>query len=52
MDRDVHALFDTVHPSFPLQTTLSLAFDSALKGGFEEVVVARNMAEPCELPSL
>ena len=45
MGRYVHSLmFD---PAFPLPS-----LQSALKNGFGESVVARDMSEPCKFPSL
>ena len=41
-------LFDVVHLAFPLPTTTSKA---TRKDGFVEVLVARDMPEPCECPS-
>ena len=41
------ALFDVVHPVFPLPTTASTTLKAALKDGFGEGVRARNMLEPC-----
>ena len=49
MGRDVH---DVVHPAYPLPTTASSTLYSALRDGFREVVVARDMPDPCEYPSL
>ena len=46
-----HPLFDVVHPAFPLPTTASPTVQGALKDGFGEAVVARDMPEPCEFPS-
>ena len=43
-DRDVHSL--TL--AFPLPTTPSAAFQSAMKGDLGETVVARDMFEPGE----
>ena len=45
-------LFDVVHPAFPLLTTASPTRQGALKGGFEEAVVACDMPISCKLPSL
>ena len=45
-------LIDVVHPAFSLLTTMSPTFQSALKDGFEEAVVACDMSEPCKFPSL
>ena len=41
-------LFDVVHPTFPLPTTLK----GPLKDGFREAVMARDMPEPIKFPSL
>ena len=49
MERDECPLFDVVHP---LPTTASSTFKGALKNGFGEAVVARDMPEPCEFPFL
>ena len=45
-------LFDTVHLAFPLPTTASPTLKCALKNGFGEAVVARDMSELCKFPSL
>ena len=45
-------LFDAEHPSFLLLTTASSTLEGALKNGFVEAVVACDMPEPCEIPSL
>ena len=45
-------LFDVVHPAFPLSTTASLTLQGALKDHFGEAVVACDMPETCEFPSL
>ena len=45
-------LFDVVHPACPLPTTTSPKLQRALKDGFGEAVVAWDMPEPCEFPSL
>ena len=45
-------LLHVVHPVFPLPTTTSLILQGALKDGFGEAVVARDMLEPCKSPSL
>ena len=37
--------FDVVHPAFPLPTTASSTFQSALKDGFGEAVVPCDMLE-------
>ena len=42
------ALFDVVHPAFPVQTTAQPIFQGAPKDGFGEAVVACDMPEPCE----
>ena len=39
-----------VHPIFPVLTTASPALQDALKDGFGEPVLAREMAEPYEFP--
>ena len=49
--RDVHSS-TFVHPAFPLPITAASALQGALKGGFGEALVARDMPEPCEFPSL
>ena len=49
--RQIRPLFDAVHPAFSLRTTLSPT-QGALKDGFGEAVVARDMPEPCKFPSL
>ena len=46
------ALFDVVHPAFPLQTTALPTLQGALKDGFGVVVVACDIPEPCQFPSL
>ena len=46
--RDVYL----VHPAFPLPSTASPTLQGALKDGFGEAVVVRDMPEPCEFPSL
>ena len=40
MDRDVHPLFDIVHPAFPLPTTASPTLQGAMQDSFGEAVVA------------
>ena len=45
-------LFDIVHPAISLQTTASPTLQGAPKGGFGEAVVACDMPELCEFPSL
>ena len=45
-------LFDVVHPAFPLLTTALPTLQGALKDGFGQAVVARNVPESCEFPSL
>ena len=45
-------LFDVVHPTLPLPTTESPTLQGALKDGFGEAVVACEMSEPCQFPSL
>ena len=44
--------FDVVHPAFPLPTTASPTLQGALKNGFREVVLACDMPEPFNFPSL
>ena len=44
-------LFDAVHPTFPLPTTVSSIVQSALKDGFGKAVV-RDMPEPRKFASL
>ena len=46
------ALFDVVHPAFPMPTTALPALQVALKDGFVEAVVACEMPAPCKFPSL
>ena len=46
MDRDVHPLFDIVHPAFPLPTTASPSLQGVQKDDFGEAVVACDMSEP------
>ena len=43
---------DVIHRAFPLPTTASPTLQDALKDGFGEAVVACDMPEPCEFPSL
>ena len=43
---------DVVHPAFPLLTTASATLQGAPQDGFGEAVVARDMPEPFEIPSL
>ena len=50
--RQGYALFDVVHPAFPLPTTASPTLQGALKDGFGEAVMACYMPEPCKFPSL
>ena len=45
-------LFDVVHRAFPLPTTASPNLQDALRDAFVEAVVACDMLELCELPSL
>ena len=45
-------LFDVVHPAFPLLITALPALQGALKDGFGEAAVARDMPEPYRFPSL
>ena len=45
-------LFDVVHPAFPLPATASPIVQGALKDGFGEGVVACDMPELCQFPSL
>ena len=45
-------LFDFVQPSFPLPITASPNLHGAPKEGFGKAVVACDMPEPCEFPSL
>ena len=45
-------LFNVLHPAFPLPTTASPTLQGALKDGFGEAVMACNMPEPCQFPSL
>ena len=45
-------LFVVVHAAFPLPTTASPTLKCALKNGFGEAVVARDMPELCKFPSL
>ena len=52
MGMQEYPLFDVVRPAFPPPTAASLTLQGALKDGFGEVVVARDMPEPCEFPSL
>ena len=44
-------LFDVVHPVFPLPTMQGDP-PRCPEGGFGEAVVAQDMPEPCEFPSL
>ena len=44
MGRDVHPLFDLIHLAFP--TTASPSFQSAMKDGFGEAVVAVTGSAP------
>ena len=50
--RQACALFDVVHPAFPLPTTASPTLQGALKDGFGEAAVACDIPKPCKLPSL
>ena len=43
------ALFDVVHPAFPMPTTASPTLKGALKDGFGEAVTACDIHEP-DLP--
>ena len=45
-------LFDLVHPAFPLPTTASPVLQGAQENGSGEAVVACDMPEPCQFPSL
>ena len=45
-------LSDVVHPAFPLPTTASPILQGAMKDGFGEAVVMRDMPEPGKFPSL
>ena len=47
MGRNVHSLMLSIHVS-----SASLTLQGVLKDGFGEVVVARDMLEPCEFPSV
>ena len=49
--KDVHS-FDVVHPAFLLPTAASPVLQGALKDGFGEAVVANEMLEQCQFPSL
>ena len=40
-------LFDVVHPAFSLAITASPALQCALEDSFAELVVARDIPEPC-----
>ena len=44
--------FDFAHPAFPLPTTASSTLQGALKDGCGEAVLACDMPEPLECPSL
>ena len=44
--------FFDVHPAFPLPTTASPTLQGALKDGVGEAVVACDIPEPCQFPSL
>ena len=44
--------FDAVHPALSLPTTVLPTLKGALKDGFEEAVMARDITEPCKFPSL
>ena len=46
------ALLDVVHPAFPLPTKASPTFHGALKDDSGKAVVACDMPEPCQFPSL
>ena len=39
------SLFDVVHPAFPMPTTASPTLQDALKDGFGEAVMARDIHE-------
>ena len=52
MVRNVHPLFDVVHAAFPLPTMASPTLQDVLRNGFGEDVVACDVPEPCEFPSL
>ena len=45
-------LFDVVHPPFPLPITASPTLQSVLKDDFGGAVVACDMSESCQFPSL
>ena len=45
MGRDVHSIFNVVHPVFRLPTTASPTLQGALMDGFREAVVACDMPE-------
>ena len=45
-------LFDVVRPAFSSATAEPFNLQVALKDGFGEAVLARDMPEPCEFPSL
>ena len=47
MGRDVHSLMLSIQPA-----TASPTLQRSLKDGFEQVVVACDMPEPCMFPSL
>ena len=46
------ALFDVVHPTFPMPTTASPILEEAPKDGFKEAVVACDMPKLCKFPSI
>ena len=45
-------IIDVINPAFPLPTIASPILQGALKDGFGDSVVARDMPEPCEFLSL
>ena len=51
LDGQGFPLFDAVQPAVPMPSTTSPALQGALKNAFGEVV-ARDLPEPCECPSL
>ena len=51
-DRQGSPLFHVVHQAFPLLTMVSPTLQGALKYGFEEAVMVRDMPEPRKFPSL
>ena len=52
MGRDVHSLMLSIQRNFPLSTTSSPSLQCALKDGFGEAVVACDMPELFQFPSL